>query len=98
MAKITSTAALAALTRQLYRVWARTLTYEQEGYSAVGAYRSRGHIVFALWHDELFAPCHLHRNEGIIALVSPVDISPETVRFFLMDTSFPFYTRPSSIS
>ena len=70
MPKITSTATLAVLTRQLYRVWARTLTYEQVGYSAVGAYRSRGHVVFALWHDELFAPCHLHRDEGIIALVS----------------------------
>jgi hypothetical protein len=70
MARIASTPTLAALTFQLYRVWGRTLSYERQGYSSVGALRNRDRVVFALWHDELFAPCYLHRNEGIIALVS----------------------------
>ena len=70
MPKLVSNATLAALAYQLYRIWARTLTYEQVGYGSAGALRTRDRLVFALWHDELFAPCYLHRKEGIIALVS----------------------------
>lgn len=70
MAGIANTERLAALTFQLYRVWARTLRYEQVGYGPIGALRNRDRVVFALWHDELFAPSYLHRKEGIIALVS----------------------------
>jgi len=70
MTRITSTATLAALTCQLYRIWGRTLRYERDGYNSVQTLRKRERVVFALWHDELFAPCFLHRGEGIIALVS----------------------------
>ena len=70
MSKIMTNARLAELTFHLYRIWGRTLAYEREGYGGVGALRNRDPIVFALWHDELFAPCYLHQKEGIIALVS----------------------------
>jgi len=70
MARITSTATLAALTYQLYRIWGRTLRYERDGYEGVRTLRKQERMVVALWHDELFAPCYLHRGEGIIALVS----------------------------
>jgi hypothetical protein len=70
MGNIAESATLAALTFQVYRVWGRTLSYQREGYGSVAALRNRDRMVFALWHDELFAPCYLHRKEGIIALVS----------------------------
>jgi hypothetical protein len=51
-------------------LWSKTLRYSRVGYEPVQKARSQGPIIFALWHDELFAPCYLHRDEGIVAVVS----------------------------
>jgi hypothetical protein len=55
----------------LLRLWSRTLRYRQVGYAAIRELRARQRCVFTLWHDEMFAPCYLHRDEGLIAVVSP---------------------------
>jgi len=57
------------LTR-LALLWSRTLRIRQIGWPAIQEHRRQGPIVFTLWHDELFVPCCLHRNEAIIAVVS----------------------------
>jgi len=54
----------------LVRIWSRSLRYKRINYQAIEAVRSREPVIFALWHDELFAPCYLHRDEGVIAVVS----------------------------
>jgi hypothetical protein len=51
-------------------LWCRTLRYSHTNYEFFLAARSQGPAVFSLWHDELFAPCYLHRWEGLIAVVS----------------------------
>ena len=52
------------------RMWSRTLRYSRVGYDRVVQANAQGPLIFALWHDELFSPCYLHRDEGIIAVVS----------------------------
>lgn len=52
------------------QLWSRTLRYTRVGFGPVQQVRSQGPVIFALWHDELFSPCYLHRHEGIIAVVS----------------------------
>ncbi len=51
-------------------LWARTLRYSRVNFEPVQEARSKGPVIFAIWHDELFAPCYLHRQEGIVAVVS----------------------------
>ncbi len=70
ISRLDGTKALSLLALGLYRVWGRTLRYERVGYPPIGALRARDRVIFAIWHDELMAPCFLHRNEGIVALVS----------------------------
>ncbi|WP_244147395.1 lysophospholipid acyltransferase family protein [Desulfovermiculus halophilus] len=52
------------------RAWSRTLRYKRLGFAPVQEARAQGPVIFALWHDELFAPCYLHRDEQIVAVVS----------------------------
>ncbi len=52
------------------RLWSRTLRYSRIGFEVIEEARSKGPLIFALWHDELFSPCYLHRDEGIVAVVS----------------------------
>jgi lysophospholipid acyltransferase (LPLAT)-like uncharacterized protein len=52
-------------------MWSSTLRYQREGFEPVELLRSKGQLlVFAIWHDELFPLIHLHRGEGVIAVVS----------------------------
>ena len=51
-------------------LWSATLRYTRVGFEPFQAVRQQGPMVFSLWHDELFAPCYLHRKEGVIAVVS----------------------------
>lgn len=52
------------------RLWSRTLRYSRIGFEVIEEARSKGPVIFALWHDELFSPCYLHRDEGVVAVVS----------------------------
>jgi len=52
------------------RLWSRTLRYSRIGFDVIQEARSKGPVIFALWHDELFSPCYLHRDEGVVAVVS----------------------------
>jgi len=55
----------------LARAWSVTLNYQRINYSGVQELRnSRQPVVFAIFHNELFPLCYLHRNEGVIAVVS----------------------------
>jgi hypothetical protein len=60
-----------SLASGILRLWSRTLRYRQTGYGPIRELRQRQRCVFTLWHDEMFAPCYLHRDEGLIAVVSP---------------------------
>ena len=55
----------------LYRVWCRTLNFEEEGRAAVDVlWQERKPMVFALWHDELFPLMHVRRELEIVTVVS----------------------------
>ena len=54
----------------LVKLWSKTLNYSRMSYKPVQATRKKQSVVFALWHNELFPLCYLHRNEGVIAVVS----------------------------
>ena len=57
----------------LLKFWYRTLKYSHECKELVEPFRCRekGRVVlFAIWHDELFAPLYFHRDEDVIILVS----------------------------
>lgn len=60
----------ASLAAPLLRFWTCSLRCRRVGYAQIQALRDKEPLVFALWHDELFTPCLMHRHEGIIALVS----------------------------
>ncbi|MFP4393549.1 MAG: lysophospholipid acyltransferase family protein [Desulfohalobiaceae bacterium] len=60
----------AVLAVPLLRLWILGLRCRRVGYEQVQEFRAQEPLVFALWHDELFTPCLIHRQEGIIALVS----------------------------
>jgi len=70
MPKFLTPQRLACILSPLVRIWSKSLRYERINYEQVETTRSREPVIFALWHDELFAPCYLHRDEGIIAVVS----------------------------
>lgn len=50
--------------------WSRTLRYETRGFEAVLEAKKRGPVLYVLWHDELFAPLYVHRQQNVLALVS----------------------------
>lgn len=55
----------------LVRLLNRTLRFSQEGLEPCLRLRSQGkNVVAAFWHDELFPLIHLHRRQGIVAVVS----------------------------
>ena len=51
-------------------VLSRTLRFSQEGLEDVEAVRREGPLVVPIWHDEMFPLIHLHRNQGLVAVVS----------------------------
>jgi len=51
-------------------VLSRTLRFTQEGLEDCERMRKAGAIVVPFWHDELFPLIHLHRNQGVVAVVS----------------------------
>ncbi|MDD2220049.1 MAG: lysophospholipid acyltransferase family protein [Desulfoplanes sp.] len=62
---------LAPLLTGLFRLWGRTLRFTRINYQAMTSREAKGEsLIFAIWHDELFAPTYLHRDEGIVAVVS----------------------------
>ncbi len=55
------------------RIWYKTLRYQQVGLEEIESFRQREQgraVLFALWHDELFAPIFLHKNQDVTILVS----------------------------
>lgn len=55
----------------LYRLWCASLRYTEEGREQVDTLWNRKEpMVFALWHDELFAFMHVKRNLDIVTVVS----------------------------
>lgn len=55
----------------LVRLLNRTLRFSQEGIEPYLALRSQGkNVVAAFWHDELYPLIHLHRDQGIVAVLS----------------------------
>lgn len=51
-------------------VLSRTLRFTQEGLEEGELVRKAGPLVVPFWHDELFPLIHLHRNQGVVAVVS----------------------------
>jgi lysophospholipid acyltransferase (LPLAT)-like uncharacterized protein len=49
----------------------RTLRYEVVGDEVLRGFRERGEpVILAFWHSRILPLAHLHRNEGIVVLVS----------------------------
>lgn len=60
-----------SITNWLVHLWSITLKYQRHGFDNIsGARNEHGVVVFAIWHDELFPLGYLHRNEGVVAVVS----------------------------
>src|SRR6056297_845961 len=70
MLKKIDPALLGSTIATIVRVWGKLLRYEQKQYAVINQIRKKRPLIYALWHDELFAPCYFHRQEGIIAVVS----------------------------
>lgn len=53
------------------RIWYSTLRFNQINFDLVrdAKYKGSG-VIYAIWHDELFAPIYVHRNQDIAILVS----------------------------
>ncbi|WP_092117959.1 lysophospholipid acyltransferase family protein [Desulfonatronum thiosulfatophilum] len=55
----------------LTNLLSRTLRYSQENFEECEQMRGRGvRFVVPCWHDELFPLLHLHRDQGVVAVVS----------------------------
>lgn len=55
----------------LAKLWSRTLRFSQEGVEQPLRLKSQGQsVVAAFWHDELFPLIHLHRDQGVVVVVS----------------------------
>jgi len=53
------------------RLLNQTLRFSQEGIEPCLALRAQGkNVVAAFWHDELYPLIHLHRDQGIVAVLS----------------------------
>ncbi len=53
------------------KIWYSTLFIRQVNFEAVKVVKNKGQgVIFALWHDELFAPIDRHKNQEIFVLVS----------------------------
>ncbi len=51
--------------------WSMSIRYKRVNFEKIQKLRNRKQpMVFAIYHNELFPLCYLHRNEGIIAVVS----------------------------
>jgi hypothetical protein len=62
---------LAPVVSGLFKLWGSTLRFSRTNYQAMTSMEEQGQsIIFALWHDELFPLTYLHRNEGVVAVVS----------------------------
>ena len=62
---------LAPVVSGLFRLWGSTLRFSRVNYQAMTSMEEQGRsMIFALWHDELFPLTYLHRNEGVVAVVS----------------------------
>ncbi|WP_462324990.1 lysophospholipid acyltransferase family protein [Desulfoplanes sp.] len=62
---------LAPVVSGLFRLWGSTLRFSRVNYQAMTSMEEQGQsMIFALWHDELFPLTYLHRNEGVVAVVS----------------------------
>ncbi|MFO7718274.1 MAG: lysophospholipid acyltransferase family protein [Thermodesulfobacteriota bacterium] len=62
---------LIGVLRAVVPLWCGTLRYSRRNYEPLAAMRTAGQpVVFAIWHDELFPLCTLHRGEGVVAVVS----------------------------
>lgn len=62
---------LAPLITGIFRLWGRTLRFTRTNYQAILTCQEKGEsLIFAIWHDELFPPTYLHRDEGVVAVVS----------------------------
>lgn len=56
---------------RLARLWNMTLRFSQEGVEPYLALKAQGkNVVAAFWHDELYPLIHLHRDQGIVAVLS----------------------------
>jgi len=62
---------LAPVVSGLFRLWGSTLRFTRVNYEAMTSRTQQGQsMIFALWHDELFPLTYLHKNEGVVAVVS----------------------------
>lgn len=62
---------IAPVVTVLYRLWCSTLRIRETGREVVDAMEAAGKpMVFALWHDELFALMHVRRTLRIVTVVS----------------------------
>jgi lysophospholipid acyltransferase (LPLAT)-like uncharacterized protein len=62
---------LAPVVSGLFRLWGSTLRFTRVNHQAMTSRTQQGQsMIFALWHDELFPLTYLHRNEGVVAVVS----------------------------
>jgi lysophospholipid acyltransferase (LPLAT)-like uncharacterized protein len=61
---------VASMVRAAVRGMAHTWRLEVRGTDRVAAARTRGPVLFAVWHGQLLAPLWHRRQEGIVLLVS----------------------------
>ncbi len=62
---------LAPFVTGLFRIWGKTLRFTRINHQAMTSREKQGEsLVFAIWHDELFPLTYLHRDEGVVAVVS----------------------------
>ncbi|WP_291322994.1 lysophospholipid acyltransferase family protein [Desulfonatronospira sp.] len=62
---------MAPLLTSFAAAWSRSIYYHRTNFDKIRALRCRKKpIVFAIYHNEFFPLCYLHRNEGIIVVVS----------------------------
>ncbi len=55
----------------LFLAWGATLRFRRHGFDNIARARAEGsRLVFSIWHDELFPLAWLHRNEGVVGVVS----------------------------
>ena len=55
----------------LFLAWGATLRFRRHGFDNLLRARAEGtRVVFSIWHDELFPLAWLHKNEGVVCVVS----------------------------
>lgn len=63
---------LAWLIPPVIRFWARTLHVKKIGAENIRNVRRQGGSLFCIWHGNMPIPVYTLRNQGVVALVSPV--------------------------